>query len=120
MANPRLRRSLSTSNLAGLTSAPDSLLLSPPEARAQPESLPSCGEVLRKALESAREAVELDSAQGNHLGAYLAYGQSVALLSEVIGMLREGTNIDSDNKHEKIRRLILIVSIVLLFLGNCS
>ncbi|KAF4572722.1 hypothetical protein EYR36_007232 [Pleurotus pulmonarius] len=60
----------------------DNYLLTPPEPRSARESKPSSRRTLMKALELAREAVELDSTNDDPIAAVKAYGRSVALLSE--------------------------------------
>ncbi|TFK40963.1 hypothetical protein BDQ12DRAFT_416417 [Crucibulum laeve] len=66
----------------------DRLLLSPPEGRS--EHRPSSRRALTRALELAREAVQLDSTNDNPQAAVNAYAQSVALLSQVMERVRRG------------------------------
>jgi hypothetical protein len=66
---------------------PDPSLLSPPGHR-QPR--PSSRRALTEALELAREAVQLDTTNNDPHGAVVAYGRSVALLSEVMERVRRG------------------------------
>lgn len=102
---------------------PDRLLLSPPEPRTPAEARPSSRRALTKALELAREAVKLDSTNDDPYAAVMAYGRSVALLSEVMERVRRGE--DSTEYHKKrngrrrsvvaqeeeVRRLKSIVSV---------
>lgn len=111
---------------------PDRLLLSPPESRPTNESRPSSRRALTRALELAREAVMLDSTNDNPHAAVAAYGQSVALLSEVMERVRRGE--DSTESHrkrngrrrsvvaqeEEVRRLKSIVSDDFMRLIFCS
>lgn len=69
--------------------ATDRLLPPPREPRAEPR-LPSSRRALTKALELAREAVQLDTMNDNPEAAVKAYGRSVALLSEVMERVRRG------------------------------
>ncbi|PCH33485.1 hypothetical protein WOLCODRAFT_160098 [Wolfiporia cocos MD-104 SS10] len=84
---------------------PDRQLLSPsdphPPSRTS-ESRPSSRRALTKALELAREAVRLDSTNDDPYGAVVAYGQSVALLSEVMERVMRGE--DSTESHRRGRR----------------
>lgn len=100
---------------------PDRLLLSPPESKPS-EPRPSSRRALTRALELAREAVNLDSKNDDPYGAVQAYGRSVALLSEVMERVMRGE--DSTESHrrkngrrrsvvaqeEEVRRLKSIVS----------
>ncbi len=100
---------------------PDRLLLSPPEPKSS-EPRPSSRRALTKALELAREAVKLDSTNDDPYGAVIAYGKSVALLSDVMERVMRGE--DSTESHrrkngrrrsvvaqeEEVRRLKSIVS----------
>ena len=79
---------------------PDRLLLSPPEPRTPAEVRPSSRRALTKALELAREAVKLDSTNDDPYAAVMAYGRSVALLSEVMERVRRG----EDSTETKTRR----------------
>lgn len=100
---------------------PDRLLLSPPEPRTS-EPRPSSRRALTKALELAREAVKLDSTNDDPYGAVLAYGKSVALLSEVMERVMRGedsTEVPRKKngrrrsvvaQEEEVRRLKSIVS----------
>ena len=100
---------------------PDRLLLSPPEPRPPSERRPSSRSALTKALELARQAVQLDSRNDDPHGAVLAYSKSVALLSEVMERVMRGE--DSSESHrrggrrrsvvaqeEEVKRLKSIVS----------
>lgn len=106
---------------------PDRLLLSPPESKdnAAP-SKPSSRRALTRALELAREAVRLDSTNDDPHGAIQAYGQSVALLNEVMERVMRGEDSTEPRKkngrrrsivaqEEEVRRLRSIVSIFLRF-----
>ncbi|KAF8649886.1 hypothetical protein AX16_005647 [Volvariella volvacea WC 439] len=73
--------------------------LAPPERR---EPRPSSRRALTRALELAREAVQLDSMNDNPEAAVQAYGRSVALLSEVMERVRRGE--DSTDGHRRRRR----------------
>ncbi|KAG5716598.1 hypothetical protein E4T56_gene16296 [Termitomyces sp. T112] len=64
--------------------------------------VPSSRRALTKALELAREAVQLDSMNDNPEAAVQAYGRSVALLSEVMERVRRGE--DSTEGHRRRRR----------------
>lgn len=93
----------------------------PPPSSLQPR-LPSSRRTLTRALELAREAVQLDAANDNPEAAVKAYGLSVALLSEVMERVRRGEE-STDNRRrggkrrsstaqeEEVRRLQSIVSI---------
>jgi hypothetical protein len=101
---------------------PDRLLLSPPESRTPTEAKPSSRRALTKALALAREAVRLDSTNDDPYAAVMAYGRSVALLSEVMERVRRGEDsTETGKKHngrrrsvvaqeEEVRRLKSIVS----------
>ncbi|KAJ7102189.1 hypothetical protein B0H15DRAFT_769094 [Mycena belliarum] len=60
-----------------------------PEPRHEPR-IPSSRRALTRALELAREAVQLDSTNEEPHAAVMAYGRSVALLSEVMERVRRG------------------------------
>lgn len=91
----------STSRVSGTQDlVPDRLLLSPREPRAP--RVPSSRRALTRALELAREAVQLDSMNDNPEAAVQAYGRSVALLSEVMERVRRGE--DSTETHHRPRR----------------
>ncbi|KAJ7225775.1 hypothetical protein GGX14DRAFT_349264 [Mycena pura] len=64
-------------------------LLAAPEGRPEPR-IPSSRRALTRALELAREAVQLDSTNEEPEAAVIAYGRSVALLSEVMERVRRG------------------------------
>jgi hypothetical protein len=101
---------------------PDRLLLSPQESRTPAEAKPSSRRALTKALELAREAVKLDSTNDDPYAAVMAYGRSVALLSEVMERVRRGEDSTETRKktngrrrsvvaqEEEVRRLKSIVS----------
>lgn len=106
---------------------PDRLLLSPSRPRTSEQRPPSSRRALTRALELAREAVQLDSTNDDPHGAVLAYGKSVALLSEVMERVMRGE--DSTESHrrtngrrrsvvaqeEEVRRLKSIVSSCILY-----
>lgn len=86
--------------------SPDRLLLSPPEARDNhTPSRPSSRRALTRALELAKEAVKLDSTNNDPYGAIQAYGQSVALLNEVMERVMRGE--DSTERRNGRRRSIV-------------
>jgi len=100
---------------------PDRLLLSPPESRTPTDARPSSRRALTRALELAREAVKLDSTNDDPYAAVIAYGRSVALLSEVMERVRRGEDSTEIRRHngrrrsvvaqeEEVRRLKSIVS----------
>ncbi|KAJ7919173.1 hypothetical protein B0H13DRAFT_2231030 [Mycena leptocephala] len=60
-----------------------------PKSRHEPR-IPSSRRALTRALELAREAVQLDSTNEEPQAAVMAYGRSVALLSEVMERVRRG------------------------------
>ncbi|KAJ7130096.1 hypothetical protein C8R43DRAFT_896217 [Mycena crocata] len=64
-------------------------LLAPGNDRPEPR-IPSSRRALTRALELAREAVQLDSTNEEPQAAVMAYGRSVALLSEVMERVRRG------------------------------
>ncbi|KAF8807594.1 hypothetical protein BYT27DRAFT_7165470 [Phlegmacium glaucopus] len=66
------------------------------------EHRPSSRRALTRALELAREAVQLDSTNDNPVAAVNAYAQSVALLSEVMERVRNGE--DSTESHRRRQR----------------
>lgn len=85
-------------------------------------SRPSSRRALTKALELAREAVTLDTNNDDPYGAVMAYGKSVALLSEVMERVMRGEDSSESNhrkngrrrsvvaQEEEVRRLKSIVS----------
>ena len=79
----------------------DRLLPPPREPRAEPRA-PSSRRALTRALELAREAVQLDTTNDNPEAAVKAYGRSVALLSEVMERVRRGE--ESTESHRRRRR----------------
>lgn len=101
---------------------PDRLLLSPPDPRTPTSSRPSSRRTLTRALELAREAVQLDSTNDDPHAAIIAYGRSVALLSEVMERVRRGEDSTENSRRrngrrrsvvaqeEEVRRLQAIVS----------
>ncbi|PPQ70747.1 hypothetical protein CVT24_000858 [Panaeolus cyanescens] len=92
---------------------PDRGLLSPPtEQTHRSEHRPSSRRALTRALELAREAVQLDANNDNPEAAVSAYAQSVALLSEVMERVRNGDDGSRRSRRrsvaaqeEEIRRL---------------
>lgn len=92
--------------------------LSPTDTRGRSEPRPSSRKTLTRALELAKEAVALDGTDIDPHGAVLAYGKSVALLSEVMERVRKGEDTTSESsrrapgrrrsvvaQEEEIRRL---------------
>ena len=103
----------------------DNLLRPDPPERAdrrgdRSEHKPSSRRALTRALELAREAVQLDSTNDNPEAAVQAYARSVALLSEVMDRVRRGEESTTDGRRrrrrsvaaqeDEIRRLQNIVS----------
>lgn len=93
--------------------------LMPPDNRAEAR-IPSPRRALTRALELAREAVQLDSMNDNPELAVAAYGRSVALLSEVMERVKRGEESTERRKNrgrsvfaqeDEIRRLQAIVSL---------
>ncbi|KAJ7597246.1 hypothetical protein C8J56DRAFT_1041454 [Mycena floridula] len=76
----------------------------PPEPEQSPSSHsrqhrpPSSRRALTRALELAREAVQLDSTNDHPEEAVMAYGRSVALLSEVMERVRRGESSEVSSK----------------------
>ena len=107
----------------------DRLLLPPMDQRSS-QPRPSSRRALTKALELAREAVKLDSTNDDPYGAVVAYGKSVALLSEVMERVMRGE--DGPDSHrrkngrrrsvvaqeEEVRRLKSIVSAAITTVPN--
>lgn len=99
-------------------STPDPPLPPSRDSRGE-QRLPSSRRALTRALELAREAVQLDSMNDNPEAAVQAYGRSVALLSEVMERVRRGEDSTDSNRRrrrrsvaaqeEEIRRLQNIV-----------
>ncbi|KAH7915335.1 hypothetical protein BJ138DRAFT_1122704 [Hygrophoropsis aurantiaca] len=83
---------------------PDRLLLSPPQPRSPSESRPSSRRALTRALELAREAVQLDSTNDDPHAAVMAYGRSVALLGEVMERVRRGEDSTETGRRRGGRR----------------
>ncbi|KZT06803.1 uncharacterized protein LAESUDRAFT_812489 [Laetiporus sulphureus 93-53] len=94
---PARRSTFSRRFTAAQETNSDRSLLGPTDVR--PEPRPSPRRALTKALELAREAVRLDSTNDDPYGAVVAYGQSVALLSEVMERVMRGE--DSTESHRK-------------------
>jgi hypothetical protein len=83
----------------------DPILLSPPPESRATTTRPSSRRALTRALELAREAVMLDSANDDPYAAVVAYGQSVALLSEVMERVRRGEDsTESSSRRRNGRR----------------
>ncbi|KAK7694485.1 hypothetical protein QCA50_001671 [Cerrena zonata] len=102
LSDPPPRSMLRTSTRSPVQTheiVPDRLLLSPPETRPPAEKRPSSRSALTKALELARQAVQLDSRNDDPYGAVLAYSKSVALLSEVMERVMRGE--DSSESHRR-------------------
>lgn len=83
---------------------PDRLRLSPTNERQHSERRPSSRRALTRALELAREAVRLDSTNDDPYAAVVAYGKSVALLSEVMERVIRGEESTEPNKRKNGRR----------------
>ena len=83
---------------------PDRLRLSPPNERQHSERRPSSRRALTRALELAREAVRLDSTNDDPYAAVVAYGKSVALLSEVMERVIRGEDSTESHKRKNGRR----------------
>ncbi|KAG6845945.1 hypothetical protein H0H87_010993 [Tephrocybe sp. NHM501043] len=77
-------------------------LQAPRESRGETKG-PSSRRALTRALELAREAVQLDSMNDNPEAAVQAYGRSVALLSEVMERVRRGED-STESSHRRRRR----------------
>jgi hypothetical protein len=73
-----------------------------PQPSNRSEHRPSSRRALTRALELAREAVQLDSTNDDPVAAVNAYAQSVALLSEVMERVRNGE--DSTESHRRRQR----------------
>jgi hypothetical protein len=87
---------------------PDRSLLSPPLTKATSEPRHSSRRALTRALELAREAVKLDATNDDPHGAVLAYGRSVALLSEVMERVRRGEDgAESGRRRSRRRRSVV-------------
>ena len=83
---------------------PDRLRLSPTGERQHSERRPSSRRALTRALELAREAVRLDSTNDDPYAAVVAYGKSVALLSEVMERVIRGEESTEPNRRRNGRR----------------
>jgi len=81
---------------------PDRLRLSPTNERS--ERRPSSRRALTRALELAREAVRLDSTNDDPYAAVVAYGRSVALLSEVMERVMRGEESTESHRRRNGRR----------------
>ncbi|KAG6911796.1 hypothetical protein DXG01_000043 [Tephrocybe rancida] len=77
-------------------------LQAPRDSRGEPR-VPSSRRALTRALELARQAVQLDSMNDNPEAAVQAYGRSVALLSEVMERVRRGED-STESSHRRRRR----------------
>lgn len=100
---PSILRSPTRSPVRTRHIVPDRLLLSPSEPRSS-ERRPSSKSALTKALELARQAVQLDSTNDDPYGAVLAYGKSVALLSEVMERVMRGEDSTDSTRRRGGRR----------------
>ncbi|KAL1762477.1 hypothetical protein FB107DRAFT_253680 [Schizophyllum commune] len=78
--------------------------LEPPQENRRP---PSSRRALTRALELAREAVELDSSNVDPEAAVMAYGRSVALLSEVMERVRRGEDSTDPRRRNGRRRSVV-------------
>jgi hypothetical protein len=76
-----------------------------PQISNRSEHRPSSRRALTRALELAREAVQLDSTNDNPVAAVNAYAQSVALLSEVMERVRNGED-STDSPRRRQRRSV--------------
>lgn len=94
--------STSTSSRERHGVGPSERFLHPPSTEQRSEQRPSSRRALTRALELAREAVQLDSTNDNPEAAVSAYAQSVALLSEVMERVRRGE--DSNDSRRRQRR----------------
>ncbi|PPQ69064.1 hypothetical protein CVT25_004240 [Psilocybe cyanescens] len=83
-----------------------SLLVPPTEHPHRSEQRPSSRRALTRALELAREAVQLDSTNDNPEAAVAAYARSVALLSEVMERVRNGEDSTTDSHRRRRRRSV--------------
>ncbi len=81
-------------------------LAPPPEQPHRSENRPSSRRALTRALELAREAVQLDATNDNPEAAVNAYAQSVALLSEVMERVRNGEDSTTDSHRRRRRRSV--------------
>lgn len=126
---PSMLRSGPTSPIHTHDIVPDRLLLSPSAPRsANTERRPSSRSALTRALELARQAVQLDSTNDDPYGAVQAYGRSVALLSEVMERVMRGEDSSENGRRrngrrrsvvaqeEEVRRLKAIVSLFIFTL----
>ncbi|KAF9229516.1 hypothetical protein BS17DRAFT_799038 [Gyrodon lividus] len=86
---------------------PDRLLLSPRQPHTSSESRPSSRRALTRALELAREAVQLDATNDDPHAAVIAYGRSVALLSEVMERVRRGEDSSEGRRKNGRRRSVV-------------
>lgn len=86
---------------------PDRLLLSPPDQGSPAQNRPSSRRTLTRALELAREAVRLDSTNDDPHGAIRAYGESVALLNEVMERVMRGEDSSEHRRRNGRRRSIV-------------
>ena len=76
-----------------------------PQNTNRSEHRPSSRRALTRALELAREAVQLDSTNDNPVAAVNAYAQSVALLSEVMERVRNGEDSTESNRRRQRRSI---------------
>ncbi|TFK30635.1 hypothetical protein FA15DRAFT_629864 [Coprinopsis marcescibilis] len=75
----------------------------PERSERRSDRKPSSQRALTRALELAREAVQLDSTSDNPEAAVKAYAQSVALLSEVMERVRRGDDSTTDRRRRRRR-----------------
>ncbi|KIO02302.1 hypothetical protein M404DRAFT_658055 [Pisolithus tinctorius Marx 270] len=104
---PRIGPSHSHSHSTTQDIVPDRLLLSPAEPHSRTESRPSSRRALTRALELAREAVQLDATNHDPHAAVIAYGRSVALLSEVMERVRRGEDSTDSRRRSGRRRSVV-------------
>ena len=79
--------------------------LAPQNPNRAEQHRPSSRRALTRALELAREAVQLDSTNDNPVAAVNAYAQSVALLSEVMERVRNGEDSTESNRRRQRRSI---------------
>ncbi len=113
---------LQTSQLQSMRNRDRGTSLLAPPSDYRSEQRPSSRRALTRALELAREAVQLDSMNEDPEAAVQAYAQSVALLSAVMERVRNGEDTTESRRRrrrsvaaqeEEIRRLQNIVSYLL-------
>ncbi|KAJ7655080.1 hypothetical protein DFH06DRAFT_489967 [Mycena polygramma] len=77
-----------------------------PESSRHEPRIPSSRRALTRALELAREAVQLDSTNEEPQAAVMAYGRSVALLSEVMERVRRGEDSTESRRRNRPRSAV--------------